>query len=526
MNELMTIIEGRRLDVLFIQEPYQRPLAWPGFTVYTGVPPAAEIWAMTIVRNGPIRVVQIQDCCNSTCIVLRLSLGSSTVIAVNSYFKFADRIGDHIDRLEQVITRFRGESVLIAADANARSLLWHNEVTDAKGEELETFVLLHDIVIFNCPGEVSTFENSRGHKSNIDVTLGSGSLEQRIVGWTVHNEWSLSDHRLITYELLMTRVNTRCQENGDLSCRIKARDLDWGLLDACLLTDLGQLRDFDTMPLANKVDSLTGILRRAVEDSARHITRDKRLAAWWNRDLECSRSNKNRLEKRWKRYRSRLGVDHEQTIEARRLFANSRTEYVNKIRFAKKEQWLRIVRLSGESDPWGLAYKILSNKIKRPTKMVSMRSEMGLLTKPDEICRHFLGGLLPDDDVQSDNNENILIRQRAAAHEVIFEVVNVSPEELTKAVKLQKCGKAPGLDGIRTEIVKRSYDRIKLLLLDTLNAMFSTGEFPKIWKQGELRIFLKSEDRNPQIINSYRPVTLLPVLGKNSGAYHLSLIHI
>ena len=229
-----------------------------------------------------------------------------------------------------------------------------SDFTDAKGEELETFVLLHDLVIFNCPGEVSTFENSRGHKSNIDVTLGSGSLEQRILRWTVHKEWSLSDHRLITFELLMTRDNIRCQENGDSRNRVRARDLDWGLLDACLLTDLGQLRDFDTMPLSDKVDSLTRILRRAVEDSARHTTRDKILAAWWNRDLERSRSNKCRLEKRWKRYRRRLGADHEETIAARRLFANSRTEYVNKNRFAKKEQWLRIVRLSGESDPWGL----------------------------------------------------------------------------------------------------------------------------------------------------------------------------
>lgn len=62
MNELMTIIEQRRLDVLFIQEPYQRPLAWPGFRVYTGVPPTAEMWSLTIVREASINVVQIQDC--------------------------------------------------------------------------------------------------------------------------------------------------------------------------------------------------------------------------------------------------------------------------------------------------------------------------------------------------------------------------------------------------------------------------------------------------------------------------------
>ena len=93
---------------------------------------------------------------------------------------FADRIEFHINHLEGVINRFRGEPILIAADANARSVLWYNDTTDEKDEELETFILLYDLEIFNCPGEASTFENTRGHRSNIDVTLGSGSLAQRI----------------------------------------------------------------------------------------------------------------------------------------------------------------------------------------------------------------------------------------------------------------------------------------------------------------------------------------------------------
>lgn len=130
------------------------------------------------------------------------------------------------------------------------------------------------------------------------------------------------------------------------------------------------------------------------------------------------------------------------------------------------------------------------------------------------ICQYFLEGLLPDDTLVDDSIDNRNTRLRAAAPVVVHEVVRVSPEELNKAVRKQKSGKAPGLDGIRAEVVKRTISRIRPLLLDSLNAMFTVFRFPTVWKQGELKVFLKDKNRDPQELKSYRPVTLLPVLGK------------
>ena len=389
MNELANIIEQRRLDIVCIQEPYQRSLAWPGFRVFTGVRPQEEMWTLTLVRDNVANVVLIQDCCTPTCTVVRLSVGNSQIILINAYFKYADRIEMHVDHLEMVLRRFRGERTLISADVNARSVLWHNTATDEKGEELEAFIVLHELLVLNCPSEVSTFENTRGQQSNIDVTLGSGSLERLVTDWEVHPEWSLSDHRLITYALDMSQ-DIRYQGPRE-SRKSTVRDYDWSLLDASVLTDLGQLRDYDALPLSEKVDSLTGILRRAVEDSAKHKLTGRRLAAWWNDELERFRLNKSRCERRWKRLRNRLGADNALTTGARRLFVIARTAYTNKIRYVKKEHWLRVVRLSGDDDPWGLAYKIMANKLKKPTQMVSMRSGDDVLTTPNEMSI-FLGG--------------------------------------------------------------------------------------------------------------------------------------
>lgn len=40
------------------------------------------------------------------------------------------------------------------------------------------------------------------------------------------------------------------------------------------------------------------------------------------------------------------------------------------------------------------------------------------------------------------------------------------------------------------------------------------GTFPEAWKVGVLKVFLKSADKPTDKIKSYRPITLLPVLGK------------
>ena len=144
---------------------------------------------------------------------IRLNIGDFSVIMVNCYFKYADRIGIHLDNLDGILNRFRGEKILIAADANARSVLWFNDSTDDRGEELEALMLAHDLVLFNSPGEVSTYENTRGHTSNIDVTLGSRSMEQRVRNWSVHGDMSISDHRSITYNMMLTQEQICCQRS-------------------------------------------------------------------------------------------------------------------------------------------------------------------------------------------------------------------------------------------------------------------------------------------------------------------------
>ena len=69
-------------------------------------------------------------------------------------------------------------------DANAKSELWHSEVTDDKGMLVEEFVLENSLVVLNRPNNPPTYMSERGH-SNIDLTLATPNLAGKVRSWMV-----------------------------------------------------------------------------------------------------------------------------------------------------------------------------------------------------------------------------------------------------------------------------------------------------------------------------------------------------
>lgn len=51
-------------------------------------------------------------------------------------------------------------------------------------------------------------------------------------------------------------------------------------------------------------------------------------------------------------------------------------------------------------------------------------------------------------------------------------------------------------------------------MLRLVNKCLMTDKFPDPWKNAKIVVLLKNKDKDPLIPKSYRPVSLLPVLGK------------
>lgn len=87
-------------------------------------------------------------------------------------------------------------------------------------------------------------------------------------------------------------------------------------------------------------------------------------------------------------------------------------------------------------------------------------------------------------------------------------------EELLEANNTIALGKAPGVDGIGPEIVRYVVRRYPTTMLRLYEEYRRARIFPTEWKVGKAVLIPKGGDKDPRQAKSYRPITLLPVLGK------------
>jgi len=172
------------------------------------------------------------------------------------------------------------------------------------------------------------------------------------------------------------------------------------------------------------------------------------------------------------------------------------------------------VTTKGNADPWGLAYKILRNKVKNDfnTFHSVKEGDASTFTWRDTATR-LLVKMVPTDEITDDadmQNVEKTIRNYSNAN---LEPL-VTEEETETAIQKIRNDKAPGLDGINLEIVKILWRVDKEIVLIILNNCLRKTTFPNSWKQAKLRPILKDIQKDPAQVQSYRPIALLPVMGK------------
>ena len=93
--------------------------------------------------------------------------------------------------------------------------------------------------------------------------------------------------------------------------------------------------------------------------------------------------------------------------------------------------------------------------------------------------------------------------------------VDITLEELRKAVFHQKNKSACGLDNVCTEAIKASFDIVSSFLLNLVNQIFNSGEYPESWGLGIITPIFKSGDANQA--KNYRGITVSNILSKISS---------
>ena len=199
---LMKIVTEDEIDIIFIPEPCTVqdkvigiPTKYTTFTAGEGRSRAA-----IVVTNKEIDAMLIRQLTDTDTVAVEVIKRNTRIIAASMYLDRENQIENDLIKMELVLQYAKNIGVLIASDTNARSSLWYDRVNNIRGRILEEFITTKQLYILNEENSDTTFSNRLG-TSNIDLTIINPQLLSTITGWEISGQESLSDHRIIKYEI-------------------------------------------------------------------------------------------------------------------------------------------------------------------------------------------------------------------------------------------------------------------------------------------------------------------------------------
>ena len=397
-----------------------------------------------------------------------------------------------LDKLCKTATTHNA-ALIINTDTNAHNTVWGDKKNDKRGEDLLVALAQNNLIIIN-EGNKHTFENSRLHKSVIDLTIANKEGQQQLSQWRVSNEFTNSDHKFIRAKLqILTNKYKKFKTE---------KNTDWQKYHNTLKKTI-----VNTSSLLSKtkpeLDQLSLTLNAAIIKAWNKSTKTTYTSSnikpppWDNDQLRKQHKVTKRALKKYRKTR-----DQESLTE---LQQENRT--LNKMqRKHKQEAWRKftaniekiqdISRINKICKNYETTYKALDtvydkndNITNNPTETLAIMKETHFgKEKPKEVAP-------------------ILFAENK--HELEF-----TETEVKEAILSMKPNKAPGPDSITANMLQHATDIITTPLTILLQASYDLGQTPENWKTSK-GIFMpkpgKDDYKKPK---AYRTITLAPVMLK------------
>lgn len=500
-EQLRDFCRDNKVDVALIQEPptsedeqgvYDfnygsiRTIMKPG---KGDIPPGAAI----IIFNPNLKVMTpAYQNINMASALLEDSDGS-TICLISMYFKFSMPTIGFVQLLRGNLIDNSNNQVIIGADVNAHSTLWHCPTRDSKGVLIEELIEENLLKVLNIAGMPDTYARRNMGSSNVDVSMITEGLESRMANWNVHLDATDSDHRLITFELVNgTTIRTR-----QIIGRFQIKKANWSKFT----TNLVLLNDeiSDTGSIHDRAGKLTEIILKAAINTIPRARKPKASTKppWWCAALDASKKALNRDRRR------AIRLDDIPSWEAYRV---SRNHHTKEIRKAKMGSW-RTFAEDLNHNTWGNTFKWIKKGKKDRALIALLRKPDGQLTNgADETAEVVLNSFVPQDrDIISTLRINDNLSE---------ELEEASEDELREAIWSMGPNKAPGPDGLQAGILRKAWPVMKYRMMNVFNHALKESTFPDSWKKANLVLISKGKDKDKHEVKSYRPISLLSTLAK------------
>ena len=511
---LCKTIDDNNIDIILVQEPHIINGKVVGFplnykTIYNqnSIEPKTAI----IITKKSVQSVFIQSLSQQNITVVKCEFNLKTITLISAYFSPFDKITTDLHDLQTVINILKPKHYIIGGDFNAHSRVWFNNSDDDRGNKMNDFIASNNLIIMNEKSFGPTYEGFNG-SSTIDLTLINLNCCDFVKNWHILDTDSHSDHNYINFELSAKNEKVLFQS----TFKYKTNTDNWDDFIENMTQELTTLKEDlkrvnNILKLNSFVDNFTAKLTKVCDNSFRKVCFDfvhKNSNKWWTEELSKLRHEVNTSRRRFQRCQTNRRPELLNDYKVLRL------QFKQLVIKTKLEKWESFVAINSRDNPFGLIYKISREKINQQKICEIINKSNELITDSTGIATTLINELFPNDNPQEDNDYHKNMRQFSATTDNSECDLAFSELEITDIVNKQNGSKAPGVDGVTADIIKCIHTIDSTFLTKLYNKCLTLETFPDIWKKSVVKVIPKADKTDYTKTDSYRPISLLPVMGK------------
>jgi ribonuclease HI len=404
--------------------------------------------------------------------------------------------------LSQLFEQLEGP-VLFLGDFNAHHPAWGSQSSNALGKFIAESTLTKQLVILN-NGSPTRIDPATGNTSAIDVTFCSESLARRFT-WRTLPDTHNSDHFPITVSLPGWSHSSTSRQKW-LYDRA-----DWPLYE-CITTET--IRPDVEWDVSSFTEKIIAAATKCIPQTSGRV--GPKAVPWWCPEAKVA------IRRRRKCLRSlrRLEQSDPNKPEALARFQEARAAARKAISEAKEQSWEKFVgKISPSSTTTELWRTVNTLRGSRQQRTVVLKRANGFTEDPEEAAEELAKYYSERSATSSYPPPFQMAKERAEREPMDFSLntdvvynIDITLNELLWALDKGR-GVSTGPDMVGYPMLQRLPLSVKVTLLELLNKVWHSGEFPTSWRNAIVVPIPKPNCRNPGT-ESFRPISLTSCMAK------------
>ena len=512
LDQLCRTVIEENVNISFVQEPYLfGGLVLPHSSIHIFCCIDSPRAAIIAPRSVPILFLpqlSSRDIC--TC---EVSIANTKVLFISVYFSPNEDIEIQLRHLELVLQRSDDMPIVIGGDFNGHHSSWGSDSSNLRGRKIHEFIASNeaDLTLLN-RGNDPTFYAIRAGielKSIVDITLVSKQLLNQNWSWKVSDDETASDHQLIRFGFSLyddephLKMTTR---------KWKTSNIEWSAFSEKIVNKRDEwIEQIQSCTSAAEMDNVTSVVMKDLTSicdmTIPMMSTTKRRVPWWSAALTEMR----KIAKQWRRRVQRASAILKSIyIE---IYLQHKANYQKAITAAKFDSYKRQLESIGAETPLSKAFR-LCRPAKAPIPQAIRKDDDTFTNDSLSTAEYLLDCFQPDDcliDAQCHSTTRMAANSNntGTANDIQFSLA-----EIESVIKQLNDKKSPGEDGITANIVKSLFEAAPEILTSLFNGCLHLACFPSWFKRSLIRAIPKSSDADLSLAKNWRPISLLPVLGK------------